>query len=74
VGDNAYRIELLSDMNISITFDVRDLTLYIKNEDENHEDFRANPLQGERLMPSKSHNGTSSTTLRPWCGLCLWLK
>ena len=64
VGENAYKIKLSSDMNISITFDVGDLTPYIKDED-NREDFRVNPLQGESLIPSKSHNATSSTTLRP---------
>jgi len=46
VGDNAYKIELMGDMNISATFNVRDLTPYIEDEDEGHEDFRENPLKG----------------------------
>jgi len=43
---NAYRIELSGDMNISITFNVGDLTPYIKDEDEGNKDLRANLLQG----------------------------
>jgi len=40
-------------MNISTTANVRDLTPYIKDEDEGIEDLRGNnPLQG-RLMQSK---------------------
>jgi len=34
VGDNAYKIELPGDMNISATFNVRDLPPYIEDEDE----------------------------------------
>ena len=44
VGDNAYKVELPGDMNISAAFNVRDLTPYIKDEDENIGDLRANPL------------------------------
>jgi len=46
VGDNAYKRELLGDMNISTTFNVEDLTPYIEDEDEGNEDLRENPLQG----------------------------
>jgi len=53
VGDNACKIELLSDMNISAIFNVKDLTPYIEDEDKGHEDLRVNPLQGGRLMRSK---------------------
>jgi len=45
VGDNGYKIELPSDINISATFNVGDLTHYIEDEDQNHEDLKANPLQ-----------------------------
>ena len=47
VGDNAYKIELLDEMNIFATFNVGDLTPYTKDKDEGCEDLRANPLQGE---------------------------
>jgi len=46
VGDNAYKVELPGDMNISAIFNVGDLTPYIVNEDDDIEDLRANPLQG----------------------------
>jgi len=45
VKENAYKIELLSEMNIFATFNVGDLTHYIEDLDEAHEDFRATPLQ-----------------------------
>ena len=44
VGDKAYKIELLGDMNISTTFNVRDLTPYIEDDKEGYEDLRANPF------------------------------
>ena len=44
VRNNAYIIELPGDMNFSATFNIRSLTSYIKDEDESHEDLRANPL------------------------------
>ena len=34
VGHNVYKVELSGDMNISVTFNVGDLTPYIKDEDE----------------------------------------
>jgi len=37
VSDNAYKIELSGDMNISSTFDVGDLTPYIEDEDESND-------------------------------------
>ena len=46
VADNAYKVELPGDMNISAIFNVGDLTPYIVNEDDDIEDLRANPLQG----------------------------
>ena len=45
VGDNAYNVELPSDINISATFNVGDLNPYIEDEDEDIGDLRANPLQ-----------------------------
>jgi len=72
VRDNAYKIELPSDMNISTRFNVRGLTPYIEDEDEGHKDLRANPLQVGSLMWSKSNNSTSLITSKPWYGLSLW--
>jgi len=46
VGDNAHKIELLRDMNISSTFNVGELTRYIEDEDESIEYLRENPLHG----------------------------
>ena len=65
VGDNAYKFELSGDMNIFVTFNVRGLSSYIEDEDDGNEDLRENPLQGGRLMQSKSNNPTSSITLKP---------
>jgi len=44
VGDNAYKVELLGDMNISATFNVGALTPYIEDEDEDIGDMMENPL------------------------------
>jgi len=46
VGDNVYKIELSSEMNISNTFSVGDVTPYIHNEDEGHEYLREILLKG----------------------------
>jgi len=59
VRDDAYKIGLWGDINISATFNVGGLTPYIDDEDKGIEDLRANPLQGERLMRSKLQNPTS---------------
>jgi len=53
VGDNAYKIELLGDMNISATFNIGDFIFYIEDEDESIEYLRANPFHGRRLMRCK---------------------
>ena len=45
VGDNAYKVELSSNINKITTFNVRDLTPYIEDEHDGNEDLRANPLQ-----------------------------
>ena len=49
VRDNAYKVELSDDMNISTTFNVEDLTPYIEDEDEDVGDFKANPLQERKV-------------------------
>jgi len=46
VGDNAYKVELLGDMNFSATFNVGDVTPYIEDEDEDIGDLKENSLQG----------------------------
>ncbi|PKI43097.1 hypothetical protein CRG98_036508 [Punica granatum] len=42
-NDNGYKIELPDDYNVSVTFDVRDLSSYF--EDEKDKDLRANPSE-----------------------------
>ena len=49
VGDNAYKIELPGDINISATFNIRDFTPYIEDEGEGNEDLRANLFQGREV-------------------------
>jgi len=44
VGDNAYKVGLSGDMNNFATFNIRDLTPYIKDEDKDIGYLRANPL------------------------------
>jgi len=58
-------------MNISATFNVGDLTPYIKDEDEGNEDLREISVRGWRLMQSKSNNPTYSITSKPWYTLGL---
>ena len=53
VGNNVYKAELPGDKIISATFNVRDLTPYIEDEDEDIGHLRANLLQGGRLMQIK---------------------
>ncbi|PKI55253.1 hypothetical protein CRG98_024353 [Punica granatum] len=43
INDNANKIELPDDYNVSVTFNVRDLSPYI--EDEKDMDLRANPSE-----------------------------
>ena len=38
VGENAYKIELLGDMQISATYNVGDLTPYLEDNEEHDED------------------------------------
>ncbi|KAL6504051.1 hypothetical protein OROGR_025974 [Orobanche gracilis] len=47
IGDNAYKLKLPGDTNISATFNVRDLSPYL--EDGPLEDLRANPSQPEEV-------------------------
>ena len=46
MGDNASKVKLPRDMNISTTFTVGDLTPYVEDEDEDIGHLRANPPQG----------------------------
>jgi len=43
--EKIYNIEFSDDINISIAFNVGDLTPYIKDKDENNEDLREHPFQ-----------------------------
>ncbi|PKI58986.1 hypothetical protein CRG98_020631 [Punica granatum] len=53
VNDNAYKIELPDDYNVSATFNVRDLSQYF--EDEEDMDLRANPSEpGEDDVPKNA--------------------
>jgi len=49
VGNNAYKVELSGDMNISAISNVGYLAPYIKDKDEGNEHLRAHPLQGEEV-------------------------
>ena len=42
VGKNAYKIDLSRDVQIFATFNVRDITPYIEDEDEHNEDLTEN--------------------------------
>jgi len=67
VEENAYRIELLGDMQISATVNVGDLTSYLKDYKRHNEYLREILFKGKRLMRSKlqawtySHKQGSST-------------
>jgi len=43
VNDNAYKVDLSSDYNVSATFNVKDLTPYLDNDDDS--DLRTNHFQ-----------------------------
>ena len=47
MNDNAYKIELPDDYNVSATFNVRDLSPYLEDSLDDGEDLdlRANPTQ-----------------------------
>ena len=59
IGDNAYRLELPADMNVSATFNVHDITLYMEDDFEH---LRANSSQEGRLMHEKTPNPPLVTT------------
>ena len=45
VGENAYKIDLPRDMQISAGFNIGHLTPYLEDNEEHGEDLRTNPLQ-----------------------------
>jgi len=69
VGDNAYKVELLGDMNISTTFNVGHLTPYIEDEDEDIEDLRENPLQGVEVDTKKTMKPNLLINIKAWVQL-----
>jgi len=48
VGDNAYKIEFSSNINISATLNVGYLTPFIKDEDDGHEDLKGKSSSRKR--------------------------
>jgi len=44
--ENENKIELLRDMQVSATFNVGDITLYLRYDKEHDKDLRTNPLPG----------------------------
>ena len=46
VGNNAYKLQLLRDMAISTTFNIGDLSPYVKDTLEDPSNLRPNPSEG----------------------------
>ena len=66
VGDNVYKVELSGNINISVSFNVGDLTLYIKDEDEDIGDLRANPFQGGEVDAEQSRRRNLLINIKAW--------
>ena len=66
VGDNAYKVEFSSDMNISATFNVGDLTPYIEDQDEDITELRANPLQGREVDAEQTMKPNLLINIKAW--------
>ena len=69
MGDNAYNVELLSDMNISTNFNVVDLTPHIEDEDENIGYLRAIPLQGWEVDAKQTMRPNILINIKSWIQL-----
>jgi len=48
VGDSAYRLELLADVEVLAAFNIGDLSPYLSKDE--HKEFRVNSFQEERMM------------------------
>jgi len=66
MGDNAYKVELLGDMNISAIFNVGDLAAYIKDENEDIGDLRANSLQGGEVDAEQTMRSNLPNNIKAW--------
>jgi len=53
-------------MNISATFNVRDLTPYIEDEDEDIRDLRVNPLQGGEVDVEQTIRPNLLINIKAW--------
>ena len=49
VGENAYKMELLGDKQISITINDEDLTPNLENDEKHDQILRENPIQGGKV-------------------------
>jgi len=66
VGDNAYKVDLPGDMNISVTFNVGGLTPYIEDEDEDIGDLRVNPLQRGEVDADQTMRSNLLINIKAW--------
>jgi len=69
VGDNTYKVELSDDMNISATFNDRDLTPYIEDGDEDIGNLRVNPLQGGEIDAEQTMKPSLLINIKVWVQL-----
>ena len=69
VGDNAQKVKLSGDMNISTTFNVGDLSPYIEDEDEDIEDLRANALRGREVDVQQTIRPNLLINIEAWIQL-----
>jgi len=60
VNDNAYKVDLPSDYNVSATFNVKDLTPYLDDDDDS--DLRTNHFQPEADDVHHGNDKTESET------------
>ncbi|XP_071928112.1 uncharacterized protein [Coffea arabica] len=74
INDNAYRLDLLGEYNVSATFNVADLSPFLVG---NEHDLRANPSQEEGYDANEQaghgvHVGPVKVPQGPWCSRRPW--